>query len=148
MPVPVPADTETPAASGVNAAHLIQMLGQTGMQVGMHSAEFGDISIRTLVSQQQMTAQISVDHGDLGRAIAAHVPTVQTKLGDQFGIHASIQVNHGGASFSGEQGSSSGGQQKTYRSPAQTGSVGISQEMESAGLGVSMSQSDRLDIQA
>ncbi|HEX4067045.1 MAG TPA: hypothetical protein VHZ09_13570 [Acidobacteriaceae bacterium] len=149
MPVPVPADTETAATSGVNAAHLIQTLGQTGMQVGMHSAEFGDISIRTLVSQQQMTAQISVDHGDLSRAIAAHVATVQTKLGDEFGLNASIQVNHGGASFSGEQGSSSAGQQRTYRTPAQTGSsIGISREVESTGPSVSVGDIDRLDIQA
>ena len=36
------------------------------MRVGMHSTEFGDISIRTTLSQQQMLAQISLDHSDLG----------------------------------------------------------------------------------
>jgi hypothetical protein len=146
---PLPADgSDATAASGVNAARLIQTLNETGMHVGMHSAEFGDISIRTLVSQQQMTAQISVDHGDLGRALAANVPTLQTKLGDDLGMRASIQVHQSGASFSGEQGNTSGGQQKAYGSPAQVGSISLASEVETTGLSTAVSESNRLDIRA
>ena len=66
--------------------------------------EFGEISIRTSVSQQQVQAQISVDHGELGNAISAHIPSVQAKLGDDFGLHASIEVNRFGGTQSGGQG--------------------------------------------
>ncbi|MGA8940620.1 MAG: hypothetical protein WB439_15770, partial [Acidobacteriaceae bacterium] len=51
---------EDASASGINAARVIQTMGQTEMHVGMHSNEFGNISIRTAISQQQMVAQISV----------------------------------------------------------------------------------------
>ncbi len=66
----------------------------------MHSSEFGDISIRTSVAQQQMQTQISVDHGELGNALSAHIPNMQTKLGSEYGLHATIEVNQSGASFS------------------------------------------------
>jgi hypothetical protein len=145
----LPADgTEAAATSGINASRLIQTLNETGMHVGMHSAEFGDISIRTLVSQQQMTAQISVDHGDLGRALAANVPTMQTKLGDDLGMRASIQVHQSNASFSGEQGNPSGGQQKTYGTPAQARSISLATEVEATSLSTAVSESNRLDIRA
>jgi hypothetical protein len=96
------ADSDEPAAaSGINAAKLLQTMGGTEMRVGMNSSEFGDISIRAAVSQQQMTAQISLDHTDLGQAIAAHIANAQTKLGNEYGLHASIEVSQQGASFSG-----------------------------------------------
>jgi hypothetical protein len=47
-----------------------------------------------------MLAQISVDHGELSRAISAHTAAAQTKLGDELGLNAVIEVKHQGASFS------------------------------------------------
>ncbi len=100
---PLPAQTaDSPATSAINTARLIQNMSESEMRVGMHSAEFGDISIRTSVSQQQMMAQISVDHGDLGRAISAHIPAMQEKLGGETGLRASVEVSHSGMSFSDE----------------------------------------------
>jgi hypothetical protein len=95
------------ASSGINSAKLIQTLGESEMHVGMHSAEFGDISIRTSLSQQQMVTQISLDHNDLSQAISAHLSTVQAKLGEEYGLHASIEVSNQGAPLSGGQGDSS-----------------------------------------
>lgn len=98
---------ESAATSGINSAKLIQTMGETEMHVGMHSEEFGDISIRTSVSQQQMMAQISLDHNDLSQALSAHLSTMQTKLGEEYGLHASIEINNQGAPLSGGQGNSS-----------------------------------------
>jgi hypothetical protein len=84
-------------------------MGGTEMRVGMNSAEFGDISIRAAVSQQQMMAQISLDHSDLSQAIAAHIATAQTKLGSEYGLHASIEVSQQGGSSSGGSASSQAG---------------------------------------
>ena len=78
---------ELTATTGINAAKLIQTMGQTGMNVAMRSNEFGNISIHTSVSQQQMLAQISLDHGDLSQALASHVSSVQTKLENESGLH-------------------------------------------------------------
>jgi hypothetical protein len=104
--------TGSAAAAGINSARLIQTMSESEMRVGMHSAEFGDISIRTSVSQQQLTAQISVDHSELGSAISAHLPSLQSKLGSEFGLHASIDVNQLGGSVTGGNGQSSQQNQK------------------------------------
>ncbi len=86
--------------SAINTARVIQSMSGTEMRLGMHSSEFGDIAIRTSVSQQQVLAQISVDHGELGSTIAAHVPALQARLGDDFGLHTAIDVNQAASSFS------------------------------------------------
>lgn len=91
----------------INTAKLVQSMNESEMRLGMHSAEFGDISIRTSVSQQQVQAQINVDHTELGSAISAHIPSLEAKLGIDFGIHASVEVNQLGSSFHGGQGQSS-----------------------------------------
>ncbi len=106
-------------AYGINSAKLIQTMGDTEMHVGMHSAEFGDISIRTLLNQQQMVAQISLDHSDLSHAIASHLSTVQAKLGEEYGLHASIEINNQGSPLSSGQGNS---QQRDQQSPGHSDS--------------------------
>lgn len=93
---------------GMSTARLLQKMSESEMRVGMHSHEFGDISIRTSVSQQDMRAQISVDHSELGKAISAHLPSIQTKLGEEFGLHAKIEVTHTGNFLSGRQGETPG----------------------------------------
>lgn len=151
MPAGAAEANEGAGTAGINTAKLIQTLSQTEMHVGLRSVEFGDISIRTAFSQQQMFAQISVDHGDLGRAIAAATPGLQTRLGNDFGVLTSIQVNHGGASFSNGGGTTS--QQQPQRSttrPAHEDNVAVSVEAESPVVRLAPLGSDeyRLDIRA
>jgi hypothetical protein len=141
----------TVGVSGINAARLIQMMGATEMRVGMHSSEFGNISIRTSVSQQQMLTQISLDHGDLSQAISAHIASVQAKLGSDYGLQASIEVNHQGASTSADSGSSSQREQRAFTPSLTAGSIATVAEPDiglSAGARLSAAQSYRLDIQA
>jgi hypothetical protein len=120
------------------------------MQVGLHSSEFGAISIRTSVSQQQMLAQISLDHTGLSQAIAAHISSVQTKLGNDYGLNTLIQVNHQTASTAG-QGSS---QQRDQRPPAPSIGVGSAAVPADPDVGISpaalagASSGYRLDIRA
>lgn len=135
---------------GVNTARLIQSMSESEMRLGIHSAEFGDISIRTTVSQQQLQAQINVGHGELGSTISAHLPALEAKLGSDFGLHASIEVNQAGASFSGGQGQSS--QQnhnfRTNQEPA-TGIFEAAEKEPQTVPGSLVTASDsRLDIRA
>jgi hypothetical protein len=111
--------------SGISAARLIQTIGSSEMRMGMHSSEFGNISIRTSVSQQQIFAQISVDHNELGNALSTHIHSVQSRLGSEYGLNANIQLNQSGASSSGERGGSqqqpsrpTEGQARTSETPA------------------------------
>ncbi len=149
--LPAAADgPETTGTSGVNTAKLIQTLSETQMQVGMHSAEFGDISIRTAVSEQQMVAQITVDHGDLGRAIALHAPAAQIKLGDDLGVRAAIQVTQSGMSFSHEHGSAAQQEQRSFARPVEALDPVSPAETESTipRAALAASETDRLDIRA
>jgi hypothetical protein len=118
-------------ASGINSAKLIQTMGETEMHVGMHSAEFGDISIRTSLSQQQMVTQISLDHNDLSQAISSHLSTVQAKLGEEYGLHASIEINNQGAPLSGGQGNSPHRDQQPPGRSSSGGGMGPAERSES-----------------
>lgn len=138
---PMHADTGNDvAASGINAAKLIQTMGETEMHVGMHSTEFGDISIRTTISQQQMLAQISLDHGDLSQAMSAHVALVQTKLGDDYGLHTSIEINNQSPLLSGDSGSSSQQEQRSSYGAARNKEIVLPETHDSStGLGIAVS---------
>ena len=98
--------------TGMDSARLIQTMNQTEMQVGMRSPDFGDISIRASLAQQQMMAQISVNHDELGQAMMAHLSTVQTKIGNDYGLQASISVHQQGTATAGHGGGQSYQQQQ------------------------------------
>ncbi len=141
---------ETAGSAGVNAARVIQTLSESEMHVGMRSVEFGDISIRTSISQQQLVAQITVDHRDLGNAISSHISLAQAKLGNDLGIHASIEVNQSGASSSGEkQNPQEQAQRQSSRSLTSPGGPGESDPSRAVPMLVSASNDAyRLDIRA
>jgi hypothetical protein len=99
-PAPVPVEPQPLPA--INTAKLIQGLGQSEMRVGLRSAEFGNISIRTLATPDLISAQISLDHDDLAKALAIHLPELQAKLGG--GQPANVQID-----LSGQNAGTSGG---------------------------------------
>ena len=146
-----PGSGEVAAPSGINAAKLMQTMNQSEMHVGMRSSEFGDISIRTSIAEQEMVTRISLDHGELSQAISAHVSAMQAKLGEDLGLNASIQVHNLGSSPSGEFGQSSPGEQRSLHHSVQTAGVPSSPEEEA---GTSMAATaiagnpGRLDIRA
>jgi hypothetical protein len=123
-------------ASGINSAKVIQTMGETEMHVAMHSVEFGDISIRTALNQQQMVAQISLDHSDLSQAISSHLSTMQAKLGQEYGLQASIQISNQGSSLSGGQGESSQRDQQRFAGSTQGRTVSSQQIDESSSSSV------------
>jgi hypothetical protein len=135
--------------SAINTARVIQSMSESEMRVGMHTSEFGGIAIRTTVSQQQVQAQISVDHGELGNAISAHIPSVQAKLGSDLGLHASIEVNQSGSSLTGGQEQSS--QRESRAAVSSNSDADITADpVETFNPAVLTSEADayRLDIRA
>jgi hypothetical protein len=142
---------EAAPATGINSASVMQAMGGTEMRVGMHSTEFGNISIRTSLSPDQIQTQISVDHGDLGQAITAHATLVQARFQEQYGVHASIQVNQQGSTTSGEPGGSAQREQQGFVRSVRNESDATADEAE-IGLGqlaaAGTSSGSRLDIRA
>jgi hypothetical protein len=91
-----PASTTAPQALPViNTAKLIQSMGQSEMRVGMRSTEFGNISISTSSTRDLISAQISLDHGELARTLATHLPEISAKLGNQ---QMDVRIDMNGAS--------------------------------------------------
>ena len=92
----------------INTAKLLHSVGQTEMRVGMRSVEFGNISIRTSATPELMLAEISVDHGELARMLATHVPEMQARLGGTQTAHVQIEMSGQNAGGNGGQAGGSG----------------------------------------
>lgn len=66
----------------LQSARLVQHLGEAELRVGIHSGEFGNVDIRTSMAHNQFTAQISVERNELGRVLAAELPSLQNRLSE------------------------------------------------------------------
>jgi hypothetical protein len=139
----------------INTAKLIQSMGQSEMRVGMRSNEFGNISISTSSSRDLISAQISLDHSELAKTLASHLPEFQQRLGIHQAMDVRIDLNgqrtdtsSGMSNGSAEE--SHGGMQQA-RSPASSPSgIGIA-EGPSSEVATSMRTGEgrldaRLDI--
>lgn len=158
------ASADPAVTSAASSAQLIQSAGQTEMRVGMHSAEFGNLSISTSVSHQAISAQITTDHSELGRALAVHMPSIEEKLGTAYGLHARVEVrdesaasrsatNSGqqGGGYQEQSGGTRGGQSRSGAATSSTSYVagGNLGSLGSAVSGSSLdtpAESSRLDI--
>ena len=117
-----PAVTAAPQAPPViNTARLIQSAGQSEMRVGMRSNEFGNISISTSATRDSISAQISLDHGELAKTLAAHLPEIQARLGtnqsvdvriDSSGARGGLGAGTSGSFSDGASGDSGGSRQQ------------------------------------
>ncbi len=153
----------------VNTAKLIQSAGQSELRVGIRSDEFGNISIRTSSTRETLSAQILLDHGELARALAAHLPEIQARLGGNQALDVRIDTSgsgtgqgagHGagqgqggfaGTSNGTTNGSTTGdgshGDRQQRGSTATTQSVGlVERQLPSTGLEERVSA--RLDLRA
>ncbi len=116
------------ASPVINTAKLIQSMGQSVMRVGMRSDEFGNISISTSASKDTVSAQISLDHGELAKILAAHLPEMQTRLGVNQPMDVHIDMN-GAATGQGTGtfgGMSNGSADSSRNSRQQTGNMAAS----------------------
>ena len=158
-----------PAASSspINVARVVESIHGSEMRVGVRTEEFGNVSVSTAVNREQIAAQISFDHGDLGRLLAAHLPSMQEKLGSDTGLHATVQVLDRGASYSqggqsgqgGDSGqapqagsqSGAGGQSQrslAYAIPAPSSARGSTIEAVSGERSIATAAASRLDVRA
>ena len=142
------------AAGSINVAKLIHRVNETEMQVGMHSAEFGNIAIKTSVANERLTAEISLEHAEIGKMLANELPGLQSKLAGEYGTNARIEIHENSAGFSGglNQGASQQSQQKWQPSSQSLPQFGAAQGSEPM-LAPQISRPvavghDRLDVRA
>jgi hypothetical protein len=155
-----PTSTAAPQAlPTINTAQLIHTMGQSEMRVGMRSTEFGNISISTSTTRDLISAQISLDHGELAKTIAAHLPEMQSRMGGNQAIDVRIDMNgaatgqNAGTSagmYNGSADQSRGGRQQAGNAPS--GYVGngvVEQQLSTAAAAMTAGYAPleaRLDI--
>jgi hypothetical protein len=134
----------TPTLSG---ARLIQSVHQAEMKLGMNSAEFGNISISTSVTHQALSAQISLDHSELSRVLAAHLPAMEERLGNAYGLQARVEVRDGGTAGQSSTSQQSGdGRQKQQRSGGAGASSSALSGAAARTTSILAADASRLDI--
>lgn len=107
------AQAEASAAPRVlHSAKLLERVGQSELRVGLQGSEFGNIDIRTSMARSQLSAQISVERGELARALTAELPSLQHRLAEQQITTAEVHVEN---QFNGDSQSSGGRQQEAPR---------------------------------
>jgi hypothetical protein len=140
----------------INTAKLIQSMGQSEMRVGMRSTDFGNISISTSATRDLISAQISLDHGELARTLATHLPEMQAKFGGNQAMNVRIDMN--GQQPTGQSAGTSAGmsngsadqsradrQQRGSGTPRQSGDV-FAGQLNSIPAAVLPSAESRLDV--
>jgi hypothetical protein len=153
-PASITMPQELPA---INTAKLIQSVGQSAMRVGMRSDDFGNISISTSATRDLISAQISLDHGELARTIAAHLPEMQARFGGNHAMDVRIDMNGQGAGTSagmsnGSADESRAGRQQRSSTPSSHPVNGFAEQghsLAAAAMPTGDSSLDaRLDIRA
>jgi flagellar hook-length control protein FliK len=69
--------------SQVHSAKLVERVGEAELRLGIRAGEFGSVDVRTSMIRNQFTAEISTERGELGRAMAAELPSLQNRLSEQ-----------------------------------------------------------------
>ncbi len=152
-PTPHIASSDTPTTQttpAINTAKVIQTMSGSEMRVGMRTVDFGNISIRTSLAREGLSAQISLDHNGLGQALSAHLPAIEAKLSEGYGVKANVELIGGNSSsFSGNPEHNSHSrhpEQQTYSTLPSIGAGALPQNSVPTILPAALPTSSRLDI--
>jgi hypothetical protein len=98
-------DSALPVSSGpLQSAKLVERLGQSELRVGVQMGDMGGVDIRTSMAHNQLTAEISVEHSELGHMLAANLPSLQNRLSEHQIQTANIVFqNQTNSGFSGSE---------------------------------------------
>jgi hypothetical protein len=111
---------QAPEFGVLSKTNLIERFRQSELHFGMQAGEFGRIEVRTLLDHHEMTARISVERGDLGRALQTELPGLQKRLSDLDVPMARITLHEQSAAMSGESSRRSREQQWAHEYQAAT----------------------------
>lgn len=107
--------TAASSLPSIQSARLVQTASQSEMRVGLQSQEFGNITIHTAAAGQAVSAQISVEHPELARELAARLPEMQAKSESNQTIEVRMSSGQQFSAGTGSGGSSAGQEQQGYR---------------------------------
>ena len=98
-------DAALPVTTGLlQSVKLVERLGQSELRVGLQVGDMGGVDIRTSMAHNQLTAEISVEHPELGHLLEANLPSLQNRLSEhQFQTANILLQNQTSGSFSGSE---------------------------------------------
>jgi len=101
----------------LSTAKLIERMGESELRLGIRSGDLGNVDIRTSMAHNQFMAEISVERGELGRALAAELPSLHDRLSEQrIAVGDIVLQNHTG----GNSGSAQQQNQRAYARPLES----------------------------
>jgi len=96
--------TTASAMSAISSAKLLERLGESELRLGLRAGEFGTVDIRTSMSRNHFSAEISVERSELGQVLAADMPALHDRLSERRIPIANIVLqNQAGGNTSPEQ---------------------------------------------
>jgi flagellar hook-length control protein FliK len=130
----------------VHSAKLVERIGEAELRLGIRAGEFGSVDIRTSMVRNQFTAEISVERGELGRLMAAELPSLQNRLAEQRVpvTNITIQDHTGSNSSASEQQKPRDGRQVYETNPAGVREQGLTTVFVAPE--VTAPSSSRLDV--
>jgi flagellar hook-length control protein FliK len=132
-------------SGSLHTAKLVAGMERSELRMGLRTGEFGNVDIRTSLVRNQLTAEISAERGELGRALAAELPGLQHRLTEQHlpAANITVQDNSGGGTAESRQGS----HQNQSASPVSDSSRRANEDSLAPMLPVeAMEPTNRLDI--
>jgi hypothetical protein len=79
----IPAAPEPAALGAVQVAQLVTRLGQSEMRIGLNTAAFGSVEVRTVVRTSDVGLVIGSEKGDLRALLANEMPAITNTLQQQ-----------------------------------------------------------------
>jgi hypothetical protein len=81
--------------SEAGVARALQSAMRGDVRVGVQTEAFGRVTIQTIAGDGQLSAQLSLENVKQSAALAVHLPAVEQKLTQQYGLSASVSLAGG-----------------------------------------------------
>ena len=138
----LPATTEAPPtanASPLQWAQMANKAGQSEMRIGLNTAEFGSVEVRTNVHASEVGVLIGSEKGDLRSLLTPELPGIASTLQQQDLRLAQVSFHQQGFTFAGDSSFSGGNSQPRSFASRPQPAAAFSEE-SSAGEPVQVSE--------
>jgi hypothetical protein len=143
-----------------DSARAIEDAMRGELRVRVQTETFGRVTIQTNAGGGQLAAQLSIENAKQSTALASHLPAVEQRIGEKYGLEASVLLARNGdggtsmgSSSAGSRGSDSHRRQDSSRVTASRGVLNVEKD-EGAGVDLAIlaprnpASTSRLDVTA
>ena len=126
-----------PSASSVQMAQIVNKAAQSEMRIGLNTAAFGNVEVRTIVHANEVGVLIGSEKGDLRSLLSNELPGIAHNLQQQDLRLNQVNFHQQGFAFSNQMSSGSDSQPRSFASrqmatPAVTAEISSAEAAEPA----------------